>query len=153
MYTGTEEAKAPEHSAESSSPAGEIKSKKEKKGGALGVFAKILAGLTAANTKTIQTGQTETGEAGDLAVKAESLPRKQGKAGFGSEKIEAETVAEKKRLALTGRSGNENSGEDSGKEMFPAELLLPREGLEENKTESFREVSGEISVEEAEGGI
>jgi hypothetical protein len=37
--------------------------------------------------------------------------------------------------------------------MFPAELLLPREGLEENKTESFREVSGEISVEEAEGGI
>jgi hypothetical protein len=149
MYAGTEEAKAPEHSAESSSRAGEIKSKKEKKGGALGVFAKILAGLTAANTKTIQTGQAETGEAKDLAVKAESLRRNSGKAGFGSEKTEAETAAEKKKSAFIRRPGSE----DSGKEMFPAELLLPLEGPGENKTESFREVSGELSVEEAEGGI
>ncbi|MDR1446139.1 MAG: flagellar hook-length control protein FliK [Treponema sp.] len=145
VYTGTEEAKAPEHSAESLSWAGKIKSKQEKKGGAPGVFAKILAGLTAANTKTIQTGHTETGEAKDSAVKAESLRRKPGKAGFGSEKTEAETAAEKKKPALTRPS----AGEDSGKEMFPAEFLLPGD----NKTESFRELSGEPSVEEAGGGI
>ncbi|MDR0657064.1 MAG: flagellar hook-length control protein FliK [Treponema sp.] len=153
VYTGTEEAKAPEHSAESSSRAGEIKSKKEKKGGALGVFAKILAGLTAANTKTIQTGQTETGEAKDPALKAENLRRKPEKTGFGSEKAEAGTAAEKKKSALTRPSAGEDSGEDSGKEMFPAELLLPGERPGENKTESFRELSAEISLEEAEGGI
>jgi hypothetical protein len=149
MHTGTEEAKAPEHSVESSSRAGAIKSRKEKKGGALGVFAKILAGLTAVNTKTVQTGQTETREAEGAAVKAESLRRNSGKAGFGSEKAEAEAAVEKKKPALTRSSDSK----DSGEEMFPTELPLPREGPGENETESFREVSGEVSVEETEDGI